>query len=147
MNCAPIVARCYVDLVRISLGIGDELGNRLSWKRLTDLHDHGVASNPRNRRNVANEIKTQLVVERCTDRVMRTDQQNCIAIGGRVNDRLGSANAATSRPVLNYELMVEALREPLGNQTRYDIGRATSLKPDYDAHRPRRIGLRARDAR
>src|SRR5262249_35112116 len=41
----------------------------------------------------------------------------------------------------------EPLREPLTNETRGDVGRAARQETDNDAHRPRRIGLRRRDAR
>jgi hypothetical protein len=49
--------------------------------------------------------------------------------------------------VLNDERLAEPLREPLTNGTRGDVGRAASQETDNDAHRPRRIGLRPRDAR
>src|SRR5262249_55952744 len=53
----------------IGLGIGDELGNRLDRHRGVHLYGKRLASNARNRRDVANEIEIELVVERRVDRV------------------------------------------------------------------------------
>ena len=55
--------------------------------------------------------------------------------------------AAGARPVLDDEWLTEPLRQPLSDQARDDVGRAAGGKADDDAHRPRRIGLRPRDAR
>src|SRR5262249_28815036 len=51
------------------------------------------------------------------------------------------------RPVLDKELLAESLRKPLRYQARDDVGRATGRNADDNAHRPRWIGLRPRDAR
>ena len=39
----PGAGRRHVDLARIGLGIGDELGNRFGRKRWMDHHDVGLA--------------------------------------------------------------------------------------------------------
>jgi hypothetical protein len=44
-------------------------------------------------------------------------------------------------------LLAEALRQPLPYQSRDDVTWASGGKADNDAHRPRWIGLRPRDAR
>jgi hypothetical protein len=49
--------------------------------------------------------------------------------------------------VLNNELLAEALRQPLTHQACDDVGCATGGEADDDAHRARRIGLRACDPR
>src|SRR5262252_1228761 len=51
------------------------------------------------------------------------------------------------RPVLDKELLAESLRKPLRYQARDEVGRATGRNADDNAHRPRWIGLRPRDAR
>jgi hypothetical protein len=43
--------------------------------------------------------------------------------------------------------LTEPLRQPGSNDARYGIGTATRRKSDDQTHRPRRIGLRLRDAR
>src|SRR6266576_3346588 len=39
------------------------------------------------------------------------------------------------------------IRQPMTDQARKDVERAAGAKADDDAHRPRRIGLRTRNAR
>src|SRR5262249_14037677 len=51
------------------------------------------------------------------------------------------------RPVLDDERLAEAIRQPLPDQARKEIGRPAGGKPDDDTDRPRRIGLRAGDPR
>ena len=84
----------------------------------------GTRHDARDRRDVADEIEIELVVERRVDRVRRTDQKECIAVGGRTHDRLGADIAAGARPVLDDEWLAEPLRQPLTDQARDDVGRA-----------------------
>ncbi len=143
----PDAGRRHVDLARIGLGVGDELGNGLGRNRWMYLHDVGRADDARDRRDVADEIEIELVVERRVDRIRRTDQQQRIAVRRRTHDRLGADIAGGARPVLDDEGLAEPLRQPLAHQTCDDVARAAGGKTDDDAHRPRRIGLRPRDAR
>ena len=64
-----VAGRRHVDLARIGLGIGDELGNRLGRNRWVDHHDEGTADDARDRRDVADEIVIEFLVERRVDRV------------------------------------------------------------------------------
>ena len=79
---APLPADAIVDLAGIGLGIGDELGNRLGRKRWIHHHDVRRAHDACDRRDVADEIEIELVVERRVDRVRRTDQEKRIAVRG-----------------------------------------------------------------
>src|SRR5262249_30436724 len=63
------------------------------------------------------------------------------------HDRLGADIAACARPVLDDELLAEALRQPLAHQAREDVSRAAWSNADDDMHRLRRIGLRPSQAR
>ena len=119
----PNAGRRHVDLARIGLGIGDELGNRLGRNRWIDHHDEGRADDARDRRDVADEIEIELVVERRVDRVRRQDQEQRIAVRRRAHDRLGADIAAGARPVLDDEWLAEPLRQPLTHQARDDVGR------------------------
>ena len=107
----------------------------------------GTRHDARDRRDVADEIEIELVVERRVDRVRRADQEERVAVRRRAHDRLGGDIAAGARPVLDDEWLAEPLRQPLTDQAREDVGRAAGGKADDDAHRPRRIGLRPGDAR
>ena len=65
----PVAGRRHVDLARIGLGVGDELRNRFYWNRWIHQHYEWLANDARDRRDVADEIETEFVVERRVDRV------------------------------------------------------------------------------
>ena len=90
----------------------------------------GIADDARDRRDVADEIEIELVVERRVDRVRSRDQEERVAVGGRTHDRLGADIAAGARPVLDDEWLAEPLRQPLTHQARDDVGRAAGGKAD-----------------
>ena len=71
------------------------------------------ADDARDRRDVADEIEIELVVERRVDRVGRSDQEQRIAVRWRTHDRLGGDIGAGARPVLDDEWLAEPLRQPL----------------------------------
>ena len=85
---------------------------------------YGHADDARDRRDVADEIEIEFLVERRVDCVRRADQEQCIAVRGRAHDRLGGDIAASTRPVLDDERLAEPLRQPLTDQARDDVGRA-----------------------
>src|SRR5215510_10118568 len=83
----------------------------------------------------------------CIDCCGSTDHKERIAVCRRTPDRLYTDIATTARTVLDDELLTEAPRQPLTNEARSNVVNTTGRKWDNDAHRPRRIGLRPRDAR
>src|SRR5262245_58818085 len=147
MGLGSGAGRCHGDLARIGFGVSDEFGDRLGRNRWVYHHDEGGADHPRDRREIADEVVAELVIERRIDRGRRSDLEKCVAIGRRTHDRLGSDFAAATRPVLDDEWLAEPLSEPLAHQARDDVTWAAGSKADDDAHRPRRIGLRPSEAR
>src|SRR5262249_116815 len=139
--------RRHLDLAGIGFGMGDELGNRLDRHGWIHLHDKGLAMNARDRRDVADQVEIELVVERGVDRIHRSGHKERIPVRGRVYDRLGGDIASRARPILDDKLLTETLRQPLSYQARHDVGGTTGGKSDNDAHRPGRIALRPSDAR
>src|SRR5215813_12323483 len=103
-------ARRKIDHAWIGLGMGNELGDRLCRKRWIYQHYKGPAGDARDRRDVADEVKIELVVERRIDRVRCSDQQEGISVGWRAHDRLGGDIAASTRPVLDDERLAEPFR-------------------------------------
>src|SRR5215472_5258440 len=101
----------------------------------------------RDRRDVADEVEIELVVERRIACVRRRGQQQCIAVGWRTNDRFGTDIGAPARTVLNDEWLAQALRQPLAHQARQDIRRAAGSRRDDDPDWPRWIALRPSDTR
>src|SRR5947208_2453719 len=147
MGRTPVAARRHGDLARIGLGVGEELRSRLGQKRWMYHHNEGYAADTCDRRDVADDIEIELVVERRINRVKCTGQYERIAIRGSAHDRLGADIAATAWPVLNDELLTEPLRQPLTHQARGDVERAAGRRANDYPHRPRRIALRPRDGR
>jgi len=109
--------------------------------------DHRNADDTADRRDVADEIEIELLVERGVDRVRYAGEQERVSVGRRIHDQFGADIAGGTRPVLDDERLAEPLREPLADQACSDVGAAPRSKADDDAHRPRRVGLRPRDAR
>src|SRR5215475_8917066 len=140
-------ARRNVDLAGISLGISDELGDRLGRNRWMHQHDVGHDNDAGDRRDIADETEIKLFVERSIDGVYRSDEEERVAIGGRTHDRLGGDITTATRPVLDNEWLAEPVREPLSNQTRDDVDPTAGSKTNDDAHRLDRIGLRPGDTR
>src|SRR5450759_1929782 len=125
MGQSPVAARRHVDLARIGFGISDELGNGPGRKRWIDLHDEWRAHDAGDRRDVADEIETELVVKRGIARVCRRDQEEGVTVSGRAHYHLGSDIAGGAWPVLNNEWMTKPLRQPLTDQAPFDVGPTT----------------------
>jgi hypothetical protein len=138
---------CHAELARIRLSGGDELRNCCGRNRWAHHHDVGPDNNAGDRRDVTDQMEIQFVVERCVDRLCRTDHKQCVAVSGRAHDGLGGDVGTSARPVLDDEWLAEALRQPLTDQAREDVSLAASGKGDDHAYWPRRIGLRPCDAR
>jgi hypothetical protein len=97
--------RRHVEFTGIGLGIGDEFGNRLGRNRRVHHHDVGISHDARDRRDVADEIVVELVVQRCVDRVEATDHEQRVAVSRRAHDRFGGDVAASARPILDDKLL------------------------------------------
>jgi len=117
-------------------------GNR--WVHHQDI---GLDADASDRRDVADEIETELVVERRVDGLARTDQEKRVAVRRRPHRRLGGDVAAGARPVLDDELLAEPLGKPLPHQACDDVEPAAGGRADDPTDRPRRIGLRPREMR
>src|SRR5262249_14232473 len=94
-------ARRKIDHAWIGLGMGNELGDRLCRKRWIYQHYKGPAGDARDRRDVTDEVKIELAVERRIDRVRRSGSRRCVAVAERWIGRFGPDFGATARTVLN----------------------------------------------
>ena len=141
MAHAADTSRPHVHLARVGLGVSDELGQRPCRDRKIGHQEEGDAHDPRGRRNVAAEIVGEIVVERRIDGLRYTHEQECIAVGGRVDDDLGGDVGGGTWPVLDNVLLAGPLRQPLPHQTRNDVVPPGGGKPHNPAHRPVWIGL------
>src|SRR5262249_25009175 len=110
-------------------------------------NDKRGIGNARDRRDVADKIEAEIRVERRVDRAGRYGHQERVTVRRCSHDEFGGDIAAEARPVLNHELLAEALRQPLTREARDNVGRAAGWKSDNKTHRPRRLGLRPCDSR
>src|SRR5262245_6184037 len=124
MADASDAARSQIDLARVRLGIGSELGNCFGRNGWIYHHHYGLAGDACNRRDVADAIKIELVVQRRVDRVESTAQEERVAVGGRAHYGLGADIAAATRAVFYEELLAEPPREPWSDEPRKNVGRA-----------------------
>src|SRR5215470_7304102 len=142
MGGSSDTARRHGDLARIGLGIGDELGNCFGRNRWMHRYDVRLPVNACDRRDVADEIETELVIERGVDGVPTADYEQRVAVRRCAHDRLGADIAARAWSILDDEWLTEPLRQPLTHQKRDDVARTGRSERHDDANRPRRIGLR-----
>src|SRR5262245_37856013 len=147
MGWSAIAARRHVDLSRVGLGVSDELRDCLGRNRWMHRYDVRLPANACDRRDVADEIETKLVIERGIDGVPTAHDEEGITVRGRTHGCLGSNIAGRTRPVFNDEWLAEPLGEPLAYQPCKDVTRAGGRKRHDHAHRLRRVRLRPRDAR
>src|SRR5262245_14013051 len=147
MGWGPGTARRHVDPARIGIRIGDELGNSFGRNRWMYRYDVGLPANAGDRRDVADEVEIELVVERRIDQICPRDKEERVAVRRRAHDRFGADIAATAWPVLYDEWLAEPLRQLLTDEARQNVLRAAGGNGDDQAHRPRRIRLRPSDAR
>jgi putative ABC transport system substrate-binding protein len=120
MGRAPSAARRHIDLARIGLGVRDELGNRLGRDRWMDGHDKRLADDGCDRRDVADEIEIEFVVERRVDRVEATDPK----FDFRESNDCVAQKATTTIPIVFSAVgdpvgtgLVSNLARPGGNVT------------------------------
>src|SRR5262249_18504198 len=139
-------ARRRVNLARVGLGIDDQLGHGLGRYRRMKHDKVGDCANTSNRRDVADKIEIELVVERRVDCVRGTNQEKRVTIRRRAYDRVDTDIAAAARPVLDDELLPEPLRQPLSYQARDDVGSTSGGNSDHDDDRPCVTGLRPTDS-
>jgi hypothetical protein len=90
----------------------------------------------RDRRNVANEIEVQVLIDRRVPRVRSGGFKQRIAIGFCPSHHFGGDIAAGSRAIFDDELLPKPLREPLSGEPRDDVIDAAGGITDEQTHRP-----------
>ena len=102
---AADAGRCHVELARIGLGVGDELNHGLGRHGRVDLHDERNGLDRCDRRDVADKVEVELLVQRDIDRVLRIDRQQGVAVGRHVGHGFGRNIAGGARTDLDDELL------------------------------------------
>ena len=109
--------------------------------------DLGQAADARHRRNVADEIVSKLLIKCRIDRIHRAGQEQRVSVSGRAHHGLCADVASGARSILGNEWLPKPLRQPLPHEAREDVGAASRRERNDYPYRPRRIGLRQRQAR
>src|SRR4051794_17768235 len=110
MRCRAVAWRCYAELARVRLGIGNELTSRLGRERWGDLKGQSLAADACHRRDVADEIVVEPIVERRVYRALNRDQQERVPVSRRFGSRFDGDVAAPPWPVLDDEGLPKPLR-------------------------------------
>ncbi|MET3840335.1 hypothetical protein ABIE49_002413 [Bradyrhizobium sp. OAE829] len=97
------------------------------------MHDAG------DRRGIAQEVERQFFVERGRDSVVGRDEQQRVAVRRRADRRSRGDIATGAGAVLDHELLVEMVRQPLAHDTRDDVDRAAGGEADHPFHRAVRV--------
>ena len=142
---AADAGRRHVELARIGLGVGDELGNGVGRNGRIDLHHQRDDVDATDRDDVREEVEVEFVVQRGVDGVLRVDQQKGIAIARRTGHEFGRDIAGRAGAGLDDELLAELVRHELGDQAGRDVGRTAGGLPNDEFDRMCRIGLGASD--
>ena len=110
-----------------------------------DFHHVRHAHESRHRRNVADEIEIQILVERGVDAVRRIHKEQRVTVRRRIDHRFGAEVIPGARPVLDNELLTKPLGKPLGKDARKNVRRTAGNIADDPLDRfVRVILLRAR---
>src|SRR6266700_1518375 len=97
-------------------------------------HDLRLLKHARNRRDVAKEHETELVVERRVDGARSADHEERVAGGGRARDRLGCDIGGGTRAVFDNEWLAEPLLQPLSDEARADVAGTPRSEADDNTH-------------
>src|SRR5215831_14237395 len=108
MGREPGASRRKIDHAWMGPGIGNEFGDRLGRKRWIYQHYKRHPDDPGDRRDVADEIEVEFLIERRVTRVRPSNQEERIAVGRGAHDRFGGDIGGPARTVLNDEWLAQA---------------------------------------
>ena len=137
--------RAEIDLVGIGLRIRDQFSHalrgerRMHHQRIRRVADHA------DRRKILARIVAGVLVERGADRQRAgVTQQQRVAIGIALGDRLGTDRAAGAGAVIDHDLLAEQFAHLVGNGATDDRGAAAGREWNDQRDGAGRIGLRSR---
>jgi hypothetical protein len=110
MGRLAVAARRKANLAGIGFGVGDEFGDRFGRNRRMDYHHERPAEDAGDRRDVADEVVTELLVKGRVNGLRGVEHKQCVAVRTRAHDDFGGNVAACSRPVLDDECLTKSLR-------------------------------------
>src|SRR6516162_8523 len=109
MRSAAVAVCCHVDFARISLCIGDKLGNGFGGDGWMNQDDARHVNHGRDRGDVAYKVEIKLLIECRVDGVRWIDQQQRVAVRSSTHDRFSGNVTGSTWPVLDNEWLAEPL--------------------------------------
>jgi hypothetical protein len=130
------------ELVRIGLGVGDEIARALD--RHLRIHHHHVGHDRHHadRREILVEVVGELRVSRLRDRVMDRSHEKRVAVGRRLRGFRRAERAARAAAVLDHDLLAPFFRQLRADHARQQIGRSARRERHDPADRLGGILLR-----
>ena len=106
--------------------------NRQPVRLAADLHD---------RLEVPQHVVRDLLVEMRNDHVRRAGGEQGVPVGLGSRRDLGSDQSPGARAIVDYDLLSEHAKQPVGNDAYHGVCRAAGCERNDHAHRLGRIGL------
>ena len=138
---AADAGRTEADLARIAAGIGDQFTHALVARVRAGRQHKGKVHHGRQWREILHRLVRQLPVQRSRDRMPTGNQQQGVAIGCRLGDKVGSDIAARTGACLDQHRLPQALGQLGADHARHHIAIATGSKALDEIDRARGPGL------
>ena len=138
--------RAVVEAARLGLGERDQFGDRVRGKlgvgRDHELRGHHL----RDRHEILVHVERQRAVERRADRQAVGGEEDGVAVGRRLGERIGREIAARAGAILHHHRLAELLGELVAEEPGQGVDGAAGRERHDDADGPVRIALRQRAA-
>ena len=136
---AAIAGRRVVELTGALLGQCHQLGDALDRHGWVHQQHTGLAPEQGDACKVVDRVEAEFGVQAGTDGVGLRRQQQRVAVGGRLGHQLAADGGSCTGPVVDNDLLLQALAQLLGDDARGPIHRTAGRKRHHDANRPIRV--------
>ena len=137
-----IARRRVVELARPLARVGHQFGHAHHRQRWVSHQHAGLAAQQRDGGEVVYGLEAQLRVERGGDGVGLRRQQQGVAVGRRLGHCLAADGGAGARPVVDDDLLLQALAEFGRDDAHGPVHRTARREGHDDADRAARVVLR-----
>ena len=141
----PHACGSEIDLARVGPGIGDQFGDRVGGERRMHRQYAGCVADQADRREALARVVAGILVERRTDRQRAgIAEQDRVAIGLALGDRLGADRTASARTVVDHDALAQQLAHLVGDHPANDRRGAARRERNHQCDGPARKVLRPR---
>ena len=130
-----------IDLVRVPLGIGDQLGDCMYGQRGVHHQHARQRADQADGGEILARVVARIGIKARIDRERAgIGQQNCVSVGGAARRRAGRDGAAGAAAIVHHDLLAERLAHPVRHHAAERIIAAAGRERHHHGDRPRRIG-------